>query len=290
MLVLLVSALVCIAMVLHLMHPSRTFRIRVATTTSLYATGLLEYLAKHFCEKYPHVRIDFIPVGSGEALRRAARGDVCMVFVHAPSLEREYVDKGILEEHKIIAYNYFVLVGPSQDPARVRGSKDAFEAFKKIYQAGERGKVIFVSRGDRSGTHIKELSLWEASNLNPHGRPWYRESGAGMGQTLIMANEMRAYTISDIGTFLKFKKEGRIPNLEILYTNSTELINIYSIYIVSSSSGDERKYAELFADFVYENQDLIARYGVDKYGQPLFYSARGKEETLYKIWLELAGG
>ncbi|HIQ10355.1 MAG TPA: tungsten ABC transporter permease [Pyrodictium sp.] len=265
-------------------------RVRVTTTTSLYATGLLDYLADQFYREYPNVRIDFIAVGSGEALKRAAKGDACMVFVHAPSLEREYVEKGVLEQHRIIAYNFFVIVGPQDDPAGVRGAKSATEVFMKIYVAGEEGKATFVSRGDYSGTHVKELSIWRFASLDPRGRPWYRESGAGMAQTLVMANELRAYTLSDIGTYLKLKKDGKLPNLEILYANSTELINIYSVYIVKSCAGEERKYAELFADFIYNNQDLIGRYGVDKYGQPLFYPAKDKESDLYKIWLKLSRG
>ncbi|HIP85118.1 MAG TPA: tungsten ABC transporter permease [Pyrodictium sp.] len=265
-------------------------RVRVTTTTSLYATGLLDYLADQFYREYPNVRIDFIAVGSGEALKRAAKGDACMVFVHAPSLEREYVEKGVLEQHRIIAYNFFVIVGPQDDPAGVRGARSATEVFMKIYVAGEEGKATFVSRGDYSGTHVKELSIWRFASLDPRGRPWYRESGAGMAQTLVMANELRAYTLSDIGTYLKLKKDGKLPNLEILYANSTELINIYSVYIVKSCAGEERKYAELFADFVYNNQDLIGRYGVDKYGQPLFYPAKDKESDLYKIWLKLSRG
>ena len=283
-------AVAAIGVLLYTSYSNKLVRVRVTTTTSLYATGLLDYLADQFYKKYPNVRIDFIAVGSGEALRRAAKGDACMVFVHAPSLEREYIEKGVLEQHRIIAYNFFVIVGPRDDPAGVRSAKNAVEAFRKIYVAGEEGKATFVSRGDNSGTHVKEMSIWKLAGLNPRGRPWYRESGAGMAQTLVMANELRAYTLSDIGTYLKLKKDGKLPNLEILYANDTELINIYSVYIVKSCTGEERKYAELFADFVYNNQDLIGRYGVDKYGQPLFYPAKGKESDLYKIWLKLSRG
>lgn len=284
-----IVAVIAIGMLLYTSY-GKIVRVRVTTTTSLYATGLLDYLADQFYREYPNVRIDFIAVGSGEALKRAAKGDACMVFVHAPSLEREYVEKGVLEQHRIIAYNFFVIVGPQDDPAGVRGAKSATEVFMKIYVAGEEGKATFVSRGDYSGTHVKELSIWRFASLDPRGRPWYRESGAGMAQTLVMANELRAYTLSDIGTYLKLKKDGKLPNLEILYANSTELINIYSVYIVKSCAGEERKYAELFADFIYNNQDLIGRYGVDKYGQPLFYPAKDKESDLYKIWLKLSRG
>jgi len=287
-----VAAIIVAVNVFLYMQSDKLVRVRVATTTSLYATGLLDYLAEQFYRQYPNVnvRIDFIAVGSGEALKRAAKGDACMVFVHAPSLEREYVEKGILEQHRIIAYNFFVVVGPQDDPARVRGSGNVVEVFMKIYAAGEQGKAMFVSRGDYSGTHVREMSIWSLAGLDPRDKPWYRESGAGMAQTLIIANELKAYTLSDIGTYLKLKRDGRLPNLEILYSNDTELINIYSIYIVKSCTGEERKYAELFADFVYRNQELIGHYGVDRYGQPLFYPAKDKESNLYRVWLKLSRG
>ena len=288
-LIVVVAVIVAMSMFLYISH-GKFIRVRVATTTSLYATGLLDYLADQFYKQYPNVRIDFIAVGSGEALKRAAKGDACMVFVHAPSLEREYVEKGVLEQHKIIAYNFFVVVGPRDDPAEIRGSNNVVEVFVKIYIAGEQGKAIFVSRGDYSGTHVREMSIWRLAGLDPRGKPWYRESGAGMAQTLIIANELRAYTLSDIGTYLKLKRDGRLPNLEILYSNDTELINVYSIYIVKSCTGEERRYAELFADFIYNNQELIGRYGIDKYGQPLFYPAKNKESSLYRVWLKLSRG
>lgn len=264
-------------------------RVRISTTTSLYATGLLDYLTSKYEETKPGVAIDFLPVGSGQALQLAADGEVCAVFVHAPQLEKRYIIDGVLEEHRIIAYNYFVIVGPRDDPVGVRGSTNATDAFRRIYEAGEKGEAVFVSRGDNSGTNVKELSIWEAAGLNPRGRPWYKEVGKGMADTLVMADEMRAYTLSDIGTYLKLSKDGVLKNIELLYANSTELINIYSAYLVTSCTGAERAQAEAFIEFVYTHQDLIARYGVDKYGQPLFYPAEGKEEELAKIWESIAG-
>ncbi len=217
-------------------------------------------------------------------------GDACMVFVHAPSLEKQYLEKGVIEDGKIFAYNYFVIVGPPRDPAGVKNAKSAVEAFRAIYIAGEEGKAVFVSRGDNSGTHVKELSLWKAAGLDPRGRSWYKESGQGMAQTLVMASEMGAYTLSDIGTYLKLKSEGKIPGLEILYASGEELINIYSVYLVKTCTGKERQAAEEFAKFVVEYQDLIGSYGVDRYGQPLFYPAKGKEDYLRQVWERLAGG
>lgn len=269
--------------------PPGEVRVRISTTTSLYATGLLDYLASEFNKIYPSVKIDFIAVGTGAALKIAERGDACAVLVHAPDLERQYIETGVIEYGRIFAYNYFIIVGPSDDPAGVRNSSTAVEAFRKIYAAGEAGKAVFVSRGDMSGTHVKELSIWREAGLNPRGRPWYREAGAGMDQVLVMSNELRAYTLSDIGTYLKFKKEGRLPNIEQLFASGRDLINIYSGYLVRGCPSDIRPYAKAFLDFIYYNQDLIGRYGVAEYGAPLFYPASGREKELSCIWLEIAG-
>lgn len=266
--------------------------LRVSTTTSLYATGLLDALAGRFEESHPGVVVQFIPVGSGEALRRAAGGDVDMVFVHAPSLEKKYIESGVLVGGKIIAYNYFVIVGPASDPARIRGLSPV-DAFKRIFYAGESGKVVFVSRGDNSGTHVKELSLWRAAGLDPRGRSWYIESGTGMSDTLLIAGEKGAYTLSDIGTFLKLRAEGRIE-LVVLVGGGRELINIYSVYLVNPEKfkGLNSRVAEDFLEFVSseEGQSLIAEYGVKDYGQPLFYPAAGKEEWLRGVWERLSRG
>ncbi|HWQ17802.1 MAG TPA: substrate-binding domain-containing protein [Sulfolobales archaeon] len=269
----------------------REIGIRISTTTSLYATGLLSYLAEEFSKIRSNVRLDFIAVGTGAALKLAEQGDVCAVFVHAPSLEKQYIDKGIITGGRIIAYNYFIIVGPTYDPAEVNRSRDVLEAFRKIYTAGDLGKAIFITRGDNSGTNVKELSLWRKSGLDPSRKSWYKNCGCGMDQALVMANELRAYTLSDMGTYLQFKRAGRLPNLEILYANATDtnMINIYSIYIVSGCKGDARKYAEEFRDFVYSNQErLIGSYGVSKYGAPLFYPARDRAQEIQALWREIA--
>lgn len=290
--VLTVIIAVVLASVLYVGYYSREIHVRVATTTSLYATGLLDYLAEAFEEKRSGVVFDFIPVGSGEALRRAANGDACMVFVHAPSLEKKYIEQGVLDEGHIFAYNYFVIVGPSSDPANVSRASSVIEAFKRIYRVGEEGKALFISRGDNSGTHVRELSIWARAGLNPRGRSWYLETGSGMGETLLVANEKKAYTLSDIGTYLKYKKDGRIPYLTILYTNDSELINIYSVYIVKSCSGSERKMAEEFMKFVIGEvgQKLISEYKVKEYGVRLFNPVNGRLELLRSLWVKLSEG
>ncbi len=267
-------------------------RLRVATTTSLYATGLLDALASDFEALHPGVRVEFIPVGSGEALRRAADGTVCVVLVHAPSLERVYIERGIITHHVIFAYNYFVIVGPRDDPADVREARSAVDAFRRIYEAGVEGRALFVSRGDNSGTHVRERMLWRLAGLDPEpGRcPWYLETGSGMAATLRVADEKRAYTLSDIGTFAKLRGDGAIHNLVILYTNSSELINVYSGYLVASCKGAERRVALEFLEYLASSraQGLISRYGLDRYGVHLFYPAAGVEDKLSKAWEWLA--
>ncbi len=274
-----------------LMLESGPVRVRITTTTSLYATGLLDYLGDQFRRNHPNVELDFIAVGSGEALRRAKQGDACMVLVHAPSLEKRYMEEGAITEGRIFAYNYFIIAGPSSDSANVKEAKSPVDAFKRIYEAGERGKASFASRGDNSGTHVKELSVWSAAGLDPRGKPWYMETGSGMGATLLVANEKGAYVLSDIGTFLKYSKDGKISGLVILFEGGDELLNIYSVYLVPSCTGEEAKYARAFVDFVVKDaQDLIAHYGVSKYGQPLFYPAKDKLDWLRERWQALAGG
>ncbi|RLG66061.1 tungsten ABC transporter permease, partial [archaeon] len=207
--------------------------LKVSTTTSLYVTGLLEKLSEEFRKEYPDVVIQFIAVGTGRALEIASRGDVDMVFVHAPSLEHKYIKRGILVDGRIIAYNYFVIGGPKDDPAGIKGLNSPVKALKRIYNAGVSGMTLFISRGDNSGTHIRELALWRRAGLNPIGQKWYIESGTGMSKTLMIANERKAYTLSDIGTYLKLKGEGILGRLEVLVDKGEGLINIYSAYIVN---------------------------------------------------------
>jgi len=265
--------------------------LKATTTTSLYATGLLDKLAEEFHKRHPNVIIQFIAVGSGEALRRAAMGDADMVFVHAPSLEKQYIDQGVLVDWGIMAYNTFIIVGPQNDPAGIKRLNDPIEAFRKIYETGESGRALFISRGDNSGTHVRELAIWKLAGLDPHGRSWYIESGTGMSQTLMIANEKNAYTLSDIGTYTKLKKEGDIPYLEIMVDKGTYLLNVYSVYIVNPNKypNVNYKYAKMFRDFVLsrEGQEIIASYGVKRYGEPLFHPSMGREEWLREQWQRL---
>jgi len=291
-LVIVVAVLAAIALayyVYNYVYAPKAVKLLISTTTSLYQTGLLDLLASKFVEEHLGVSISFLPVGSGHALQMAARGDACVVLVHAPSLEIQHLSSGAVSNHTIFAYNFFVIVGPLNDPANVSGAPSAVEAFRRIYEAAERGLAVFISRGDGSGTHVKELQLWNTLGLNPSGRPWYRECGCGMTEALIMANEMNGYTLSDMATFLKLKRDGRIPNLVELYSNSTELINVYSAYLSTRCSGPERDYAAKFIQFLAsdEGQKLVASYGVDEYGRQLFYPAKGCEGWLSEVWSKL---
>mgnify|MGYP000406748210 CR=1 FL=1 len=288
--VLIVLCLILIAVVVsYNMFVRREIRIIATTTTSLYATGLLDELESEIKKIYPYIDIDFVPVGSGEALRRAEMGDVHMVFVHAPSLEAKYIEKGIISNQVIFAYNYFIIAGPPNDPAGIRDINNATEAFKKIFKAGEMGRTVFVSRGDNSGTHVKESSIWKQAGLNSSGKNWYLETGSGMSETLRIANERRGYVLTDISTFLKLKKEGKLPNLEILLGESEELINIYSAYITNKCSGEVKEAVLKILKYLStEFQDVIANYGVDKFGKPLFNPAKGKENYLKQKWELLA--
>ncbi len=201
--------------------------LRLATTTSVYDSGLLDRLLPPF-QKATGVRVEVLAVGTGQALRLAERGDVDAVLVHAPELEGEALRRGYLAEGFCLAANTFLLVGPPADPARVRETKGVLEAFRRIALA----KALFVSRGDRSGTHLKELSLWKQAGVEP-APPWYLESGAGMGQTLVLASEKGAYTLSDLATYLAVGRKG---GLEALYQREDPLLlNQYSYYPVSRS-------------------------------------------------------
>ncbi len=262
--------------------------LRISTTTSLYATGLLDRLGEEFEKTHPNVVIQVIAVGSGEALRKASMGDADLVLVHAPNLEIKYVNDGFLVEGAIFAYNYFVIVGPPDDPAGIKDLRNSTMAFIKIMEAGEKGEALFVSRGDNSGTHNREMFIWSKACIKPSGG-WYIESGTGMSQTLEIANEKGAYTLTDIGTYLKLRKTGVLNNLEIMVSGDPNLINIYSVYIVNPEKVDGVKYklAKEFMDFLlsHNGQEIIETYGLDLYGEQLFYSAENTDvNELKDIW------
>jgi tungstate transport system substrate-binding protein len=244
----------------------------LSTTTSTQDSGLLDILVPMF-EKKTGMTVKTISVGTGQALGLAARGEADVTLAHAPSVEKKYVEDGKMRNRRLVMYNDFVLIGPEGDPAKVKGLKTD-EALRRIAASQSR----FVSRGDKSGTHTLELALWKAAGVEPKGA-WYIESGQGMGQTLGIANDRRAYTITDRGTWLAFQKRITLP---ILVEKDRPLLNIYSVMEVNPANGPRVNVAggKAFADFMLapETQAVIKSYGVDKYGQPLFVPIAGKKD------------
>jgi tungstate transport system substrate-binding protein len=244
----------------------------LSTTTSTQDSGLLDVLVPMF-EQATGYSVKTISVGTGQALALAARGEADVTLAHAPALEKKYVEDGKMLNRRLVMYNDFVVIGPADDPARVRGLKAA-EALQRIAEASAR----FVSRGDKSGTHLLEQALWKQAGLEPKA-PWYIESGQGMGQTLLIASERKAYTLTDRGTYLAFQKRVDLP---ILVEKDRPLLNIYSVMEVNPANGPRVNAAagKAFADFMLSPavQALIKTFGVDKYGQALFVPIAGQRE------------
>jgi tungstate transport system substrate-binding protein len=248
----------------------------LSTTTSTQDSGLLDVLVPLF-EGRSGYSVKTISVGTGQSLALAAKGDADVALVHAPSLEKKYVADGKLRNRRLVMYNDFVIIGPKDDPAKIRTLKSAEAALKAI----ERAKARFVSRGDNSGTHNLEMSLWKSAGIQPGGS-WYIESGQGMGATLGIAQERDAYTITDRGTYLALQKRVTLP---ILIEGDRALLNIYSVMEVTPANGPRVNAAggKAFADFIVspQAQKLIKSFGVEKFGQPLFVPvAHKKEEEL----------
>jgi tungstate transport system substrate-binding protein len=245
----------------------------LSTTTSTQDSGLLDVLVPMF-EKQTGYSVKTISVGTGQSLALAARGEADVSLVHAPPLEKKYVAEGKMLNRRLVMYNDFVIIGPAEDPAKIKGVAKATDALKKIAESQSR----FVSRGDKSGTHSLELALWKAAGIEPKGG-WYIESGQGMGQTLGIANERGAYTMTDRATFLAFQQRIKLP---ILVEKDRPLLNIYSVMEVNPANGPRVNPAggKAFADFMVspEVQAVIKAFGVDKYGQPLFVPIAGKKE------------
>jgi tungstate transport system substrate-binding protein len=245
----------------------------LSTTTSTQDSGLLDVLVPSF-EKQTGYTVKTISVGTGQALALAAKGDADVALVHAPALEKKYVADGKLLNRRLVMVNDFVLIGPKDDPAKITSVKTALAALRLI----EQSKSRFVSRGDNSGTHNLEKSLWQQARIQPKGG-WYVEAGQGMGATLRIANERNAYTITDRGTFLALGKHIDLP---ILIEGDKLLLNIYSVMEVNPANGPRVNAAggKAFADFMVapQTQMLIKSFGVEKFGQPLFVPIAGKKE------------
>jgi len=252
-------------------------RLIISTTTSLYDTGLLEEIEEKFESQYP-IDLYFISVGTGQAIEHAKRGDADLILVHAPSTEWAFLTSGYGVCRKIIAYNFFVIVGPPEDPAGIEG-QSVKDALTRIVNSGREGEALWASRGDGSGTHLKEKALWALAGFNwteIRRENWYIKSGTGMGKTILIADEMGAYTLSDIGTYLKYYGDGRI-NLQVMVSKEKALLNVYSVIAVNPKQIHDVNFEDAitFIKFLTseECQNLIANFKKETYGENLFYPA-----------------
>jgi tungstate transport system substrate-binding protein len=266
--------------------PVEKQQLRIATTTSLDDTKLLAHLTPIFEERY-NAEVLVVSAGTGKALEYGQRGDVDVMMVHDRAREDTFIADGYGINRRVFAYNYFVLVGPESDPAGVANMapEAAFAAIREKGMAGD-ANVIFVSRGDASGTHSKEQSLWKAAGFNyttevKGSGDWYQEAGTGMGATLEMANEKEAYTLSDIGTFLAYKGD---LDLVPIVDEGDSLLNVYCAMQINPAKYPDinSTVAKDWVNFLIsdEIQQEIASFGVDKYGQPLFYAAQNDWEKI----------
>jgi len=254
------------------LQPRQKQQLILSTTTSTFDTGLLDYLIPLFEKKYD-CQAKVLSKGTGESIEIAKRGDADVVLVHARDLEEAFVNDGYGVHRVGVMFNDFVIIGPTSDPARIKGSTNASLAFQKIAETGAKGKVIFISRADRSGTHTKELSIWAKINVKPSNRTfsWYLEAGAGMGTVLRMTNEKQAYSITDRGTWLAFRDQ--LSNLAIMTEKDAALLNPYAVILTNPERYPQRNYkmALAFAKFLVspEGQALIADF--KKNGEILFF-------------------
>jgi len=247
----------------------------LATTTSTQDSGLLDVLEPLF-EDQTGYNLKIIAVGTGQALAMGERGDADVLLVHAPSSEMEIVNKGAAVNRQLVMHNDFIIVGPTKDPAGIKGMTSAVDAFAAIYSRG----ATFVSRGDDSGTNKKEIEIWQDAGLDPEGQSWYEQSGQGMGATLQIANQKDAYTLTDRGTFLA---QSENLDLVVLVEGDPVLFNVYHVMQVNPDKFDmvNGPGGTAFVDFMISDatQAIIKDFGVDKFGQPLFIPDAGKDES-----------
>ncbi len=243
----------------------------LATTTSTQDSGLLDLLVPQF-EKESGYQVKTIAVGSGQAMKMGERGEADVLLVHSPAAENKFMADGCGSRRRLVMHNDFVLVGPLADPARIKGVS-AREAMGRI----ARTQGLFLSRGDNSGTHAKEMGLWKGAGVTPERERWYQQTGLGMGQTLEVAAEKKGYALTDRATYLALKKR---LGLVILVEGDNGLLNIYHVIelAVGKHSRVNGSGGQAFADFMVapKTQELIKRFGVDKFGVPLFIPDAGK--------------
>jgi len=245
--------------------------IVLASTTSTQDSGLFDELIPAFEQANPDYKVKVIAVGTGEALKLGETKDADVLLVHAKADEEKFVAAGFGKERKDVMYNDFIIVGPEADPAGVKSAADISAAMNSIKTAGEAGKTVFVSRGDDSGTHKKELKLWSVAGVEPTPTPeaddWYLSTGQGMGETLKITSEKAGYTLVDRATFLSMKDA---VDLVILREGDKDLLNQYGVIVVTGAKNEAA--GQAFADWIVspEGQQVVEQFGVAKYGEPLF--------------------
>jgi tungstate transport system substrate-binding protein len=247
----------------------------LATTTSTQDSGLLDVLVPMFQDQTGYT-VQTVAVGTGAALKMAEEGNADVLLVHAPASEKDLMAAGWGKDRFLVMHNDFVIVGPADDPAGIRGTATAVEAFQKIAGAG----ANFITRGDDSGTNKMEISLWGKTSSDPTGQGWYIDSGQGMGATLTITSEKQAYTLTDRATYLANKEN---LDLEILVEGDAALLNVYHVITVNPDKWPKSNYegAMAFAGFMVDPaiQDVIGKFGVDKFGQPLFFPDADKTDA-----------
>jgi tungstate transport system substrate-binding protein len=246
--------------------------IILATTTSTVDSGLLDVLLPVF-ENQTGYRVKTISVGTGQALAMGEKGEADVLLTHAPDSEKKLVGAGAVTNYQLVMHNDFIIVGPAEDPAGIK-AKTSVDAFKAIAEK----KAIFISRGDDSGTHKKELSIWKKAEVTPKGETWYQETGQGMGATILMASEKIAYTLTDRATYLAQKANIK---LDILSQGDPSLLNIYHVMEVNAEKFAKvnAKGAKAFVEFMVDpkTQEMIGNFGKDKYSEALFFPDAGKK-------------
>ena len=261
----LISALIGILLIVA--NVAAETRLRCASTTSTENSGLFKYLLPIF-EKKTGIQVDVVAVGTGAAIEIGKRGDADVVFVHAKQQELKAVEEGYFVNRHDAMYNDFVIIGPASDPLQIKGLQSAAEAVKKIAAAGG----PFVSRGDKSGTNTKELAIWKAAGIDPKGQKWYLEAGQGMEKTQRVANEKKAYTLTDRGTWLATKDKDKLEMVIVLEKDPV-LFNQYGVMAVNPDKHKQVKYKEAmqFVDWVIspEGQQTIAAFKA-AHGNQLF--------------------